>query len=87
MPISKAHFPARVYKGASTSMFSMRSKTRHKTVQARILKYAQEIGWAYVLRDEAERRRGFTPHPSPLLQAGRGSVRCGRARRRCSSTI
>jgi type I restriction enzyme, R subunit len=31
----------------------------HKTVQARILKYAQEIGWTYVPRDEAERRRGF----------------------------
>ena len=33
----------------------------HKTVQARILHYAQEIGWTYVLRDEAERRRGFDP--------------------------
>jgi type I restriction enzyme, R subunit len=31
----------------------------HKTVQARILKYAQEIGWTYVPREEAERRRGF----------------------------
>jgi type I restriction enzyme R subunit len=31
----------------------------HKTVQARILKYAQETGWTYVPRDEAERRRGF----------------------------
>jgi type I restriction enzyme R subunit len=42
----------------------------HKTVQLRILAYAQEIGWTYVPRDEAERRRGFTahpgPHPSPL---------------------
>jgi len=40
----------------------------HKTVQARILAYAQEIGWRYVSRAEAERRRGFTPitpHPSP----------------------
>lgn len=35
--------------------------TEHKTVQARILAYAQEIGWIYVLRDEAERRRGFDP--------------------------
>jgi type I restriction enzyme R subunit len=33
----------------------------HKTVQARILKYAQEIGWTYVPRSEAERRRGFDP--------------------------
>jgi type I restriction enzyme R subunit len=31
----------------------------HKTVQARILAYAQEIGWGYVPREEAERRRGF----------------------------
>ena len=31
----------------------------HKTVQARILAYAQEIGWTYVPRAEAEARRGF----------------------------
>ncbi len=34
----------------------------HKTVQARILAYAQEIGWRYVSRAEAEVRRGFDPH-------------------------
>ena len=33
----------------------------HKTVQARILAYAQEIGWTYVSRAEAEARRGFDP--------------------------
>ncbi|MCZ6804973.1 MAG: HsdR family type I site-specific deoxyribonuclease [Proteobacteria bacterium] len=33
----------------------------HKTVQARILKYASEIGWAFVSREEAESRRGFDP--------------------------
>ncbi len=33
----------------------------HKTVQARILAYAQEIGWTYVPREEAETRRGFDP--------------------------
>ena len=33
----------------------------YKTVQARILAYAQEIGWTYVPREEAERRRGFDP--------------------------
>lgn len=38
----------------------------HKTVQACILQYAQEIGWRYVPRAETEKRRGFTPHPSPL---------------------
>jgi len=30
-----------------------------KTVQARILAYAEEIGWAFVPRAEAEQRRGF----------------------------
>jgi len=39
----------------------MAGPTEHKTVQARILKYAQEIGWTYVPRVEAERRRGFDP--------------------------
>jgi type I restriction enzyme, R subunit len=33
----------------------------HKTVQSRILAYAQEIGWRYVLRAEAEARRSFDP--------------------------
>jgi type I restriction enzyme R subunit len=33
----------------------------HKTVQARILHYAQEIGWRFVPRAEAEARRGFDP--------------------------
>jgi type I restriction enzyme, R subunit len=33
----------------------------HKTVQARILQYAQDIGWTYVPRAEAENRRGFDP--------------------------
>ena len=37
----------------------------HKTVQARILQYAQEIGWTYVPRAEAEARRGFPPHTCP----------------------
>jgi type I restriction enzyme R subunit len=31
----------------------------HKTVQSRILAYARAIGWTYVPRAEAERRRGF----------------------------
>jgi len=39
----------------------MKRPTEHKTVQSRILAYAQEIGWTYVPRDEAERRRGFYP--------------------------
>ena len=39
----------------------MPAPTEHKTVQARILAYAQEIGWGYVSRAEAEARRGFDP--------------------------
>jgi len=31
----------------------------YKTVQVRIIKYAQEIGWTFVNRTEAEKRRGF----------------------------
>jgi len=31
----------------------------HKTVRTRILHYAQEIGWVYISRHEAEARRGF----------------------------
>ena len=37
----------------------MPSPGEHKTVQARLLAYAQEIGWTYVPREEAEKRRGF----------------------------
>lgn len=32
----------------------MSAPGEHKTVQARILAYAQEIGWTYVPRTEAE---------------------------------
>jgi type I restriction enzyme R subunit len=39
----------------------MPAPTEHKIVQARILCYAQEIGWPFVPRGEAERRRGFDP--------------------------
>ena len=39
----------------------MTSPSEHKTVQARILAYAQEIGWRYVPRVDAEARRGFGP--------------------------
>jgi len=37
----------------------MPAPTEHKTVRARSLAYAQEIGWTYVSRTEAELRRGF----------------------------
>jgi hypothetical protein len=32
---------------------------KHKTVHSRILAYAQEIGWRFVPRAEAEMRQGF----------------------------
>src|SRR5262245_6890530 len=37
----------------------------HKTVQARILQYAQEIGWTFVPRSEAEKRRGTNADGKP----------------------
>ena len=48
----------------------MPSPGEYKTVQARILAYAQEIGWTFVPRDEAERRRGFGSHPKSLPADG-----------------
>jgi hypothetical protein len=42
----------------------MSSPTEHKTVQARILAYAQDIGWTLVSREEAEQRRGSDPQMS-----------------------
>ena len=39
----------------------MSKPCEHKTVQARILAYAQEIGWSFVSREQAEQRRGFDP--------------------------
>jgi len=46
----------------------------HKTVQSRILKYAQEIGWTIVPRDEAEIRRGFDPDVAPKDRAKGASL-------------
>ena len=41
----------------------------NKTVQARILKYADEIGWTFVPREEAEVRRGFDSEAAPKDRA------------------
>jgi len=50
----------------------------HKTVQARILTYAQEIGWRYVSRAEAEARRGFDPDGvTPVDRARTASLYLG----------
>lgn len=37
----------------------MPKPSEHKSVQARILKYAEEIGWIFVTRSKAEERRKF----------------------------
>ncbi len=49
----------------------MPKPTERKTVQARILLYAQEIGWTYVSRTEAEQRRGFDADASTIADAAR----------------
>ncbi|MBI4316967.1 MAG: HsdR family type I site-specific deoxyribonuclease [Chloroflexi bacterium] len=47
----------------------------HKTVQARILQYAREIGWRYVSRAEAEQRRRFdAAEDQPSGRARRASL-------------
>lgn len=61
----------------------MSTPTEHKTVQARILAYAEEIGWTFVPREEAEQRRGFDP-PAPKGSGGTSldNVKENRARNR-----
>ena len=46
----------------------------HKTVQARILEYAEAIGWTIVSREEAEQRRGFDPEAPPADRAKNRSL-------------
>jgi type I restriction enzyme R subunit len=46
----------------------------HKTVQARILAYAEAIGWTVVPREEAEQRRGFDPAVPPADRAKNRSL-------------
>ncbi|MCB1881753.1 MAG: type I restriction endonuclease subunit R, partial [Gammaproteobacteria bacterium] len=47
----------------------MPTPSEHKTVQARILSYAEAIGWTFVSREEAEQRRGFDPDVPPKDRA------------------
>jgi len=42
----------------------------HKTVHSRILRYAQEIGWIFVPRAEAEARRSFNPEGGTPAERG-----------------
>jgi len=52
----------------------MPKPTEHKSVQARILKYAEEIGWIIVSRGEAEQQREFDPNvASPREKAKNAS--------------
>lgn len=46
----------------------------HKTVQARILGYAEAIGWTFVSREQAEQRRGFDPEVPPADRAKNRSL-------------
>lgn len=52
----------------------MPTPSEHKTVQARILKYAEEIGWTVVPREEAEARRGFDSDVPPKDRAKGASL-------------
>ncbi len=52
----------------------MSTPGEHKTVQARILAYAEAIGWTVVSREEAERRRGFDPDVPPADRAKNRSL-------------
>ncbi|TAE75869.1 MAG: HsdR family type I site-specific deoxyribonuclease [Verrucomicrobia bacterium] len=49
----------------------MSKPTEHKTVQARILEYAEAIGWTLVSREEAEKRRGIG---DSKFEIGKGSL-------------
>ena len=49
----------------------MAKPTEHKTVQDRILAYAEAIGWAFVSQKEAEKRRGIG---DSKLEIGKGSL-------------
>ncbi|MHB1310263.1 MAG: hypothetical protein ACYC23_24610 [Limisphaerales bacterium] len=46
----------------------------HKTVQARILEYAEAIGWTMVSREEAERRRSIASGQKPESGSPKGSL-------------
>jgi type I restriction enzyme, R subunit len=52
----------------------MPTPAEHKTVQARILGYAEAIGWTFVSRTEAEQRRGFDPIVPPTDRAKNRSL-------------
>ena len=48
----------------------MPTPSEHKTVQARILAYAQESGWTIVSREEADARRASSPKGYAVARQG-----------------
>ncbi|MBN6748995.1 type I restriction endonuclease subunit R, partial [Acidithiobacillus sp. PG05] len=52
----------------------MPTPSEHKTVQSRILRYAEAIGWTFVSREAAEQRRGFDPDVPPADRAKNRSL-------------
>jgi type I restriction enzyme R subunit len=68
----------------SAKLEAVSKPTEHKTVQARILDYAEavhlrqdhggQVGWTIVNREEAERRRGFDPKLPPADRARNRSL-------------
>ena len=60
--------------GSDQELRTMPTSSEHKTVQTRILAYAQEIGWTIVTREEAEQRRGFDPDVPPADRARNRSL-------------
>ena len=63
-----------IVSGSDQELRTMPTSTEHKTVQTRILAYAQEIGWTIVTREEAEQRRGFDPDVPPADRARNRSL-------------
>ncbi len=52
----------------------MPTPSEHKTVQSRILAYAETIGWTIVSRETAEQRRGFDSSAPPADRAKNRSL-------------
>ena len=57
----------------------------HKTVQARILEYAEYIGWTIVPREEAEQRRSFDSEAVPRDRAKGASLFFDEAIKSCQA--
>ncbi len=59
--------PQSLKTGNRTGTENMPKPSEHKTVQARILKYAEKIGWIFVPHEDGEARRGFDPVLKSIL--------------------